>query len=62
MNEADPAWGTFTPAYVSETTAYDIAEDSTSGTSIVTVAATDTDDGDDGQILYSLGNVISSKF
>ncbi|XP_053376783.1 cadherin-23-like [Mercenaria mercenaria] len=61
VNEDTPDWGTFSPAWTSDTTAFDIAENSGVGTTIVTITATDGDSGVDGQILYSLGTVTSSS-
>ncbi|XP_060602144.1 cadherin-23-like isoform X2 [Ruditapes philippinarum] len=60
VNEDDPAWGTFSPAWTSATTALTYAENMGIGTTIVTITATDGDAGSDGQILYSLGTVTSS--
>lgn len=61
MNENDPAWATFTPAWTSATTPYDIDEDVAVGTSVVTVAATDADSGDDGTVSFSITSVTASE-
>ncbi|XP_067685433.1 protocadherin Fat 4-like [Haliotis asinina] len=52
-NEDTPAWGTFVPAYVSGTP-YPVLENANVGTSVVTIAATDSDAGNDGTITYTL--------
>jgi hypothetical protein len=58
VNEATPAWGTWSPAFTSSTTPYNIAENSAVGTSIVTVAATDADMGSDHDVIsYSINSV-----
>ncbi|XP_046545181.1 protocadherin Fat 4-like [Haliotis rubra] len=52
-NEGTPAWGTFVPAFVSGTP-YPVSENANVGTSVVTIAATDSDAGNDGTITYTL--------
>ena len=60
-NEHDPAWTTWVPAYTDNTTPYNIAENSAVGTSIVQIAASDTDTGNqDGVIEYSIVSVTGS--
>ena len=61
-NDHDPAWATWSPAYASATTTYDIAEDSAISTSIVTLSATDDDYSTDGQITYTIVSVLDSEF
>lgn len=62
MNEAAPSFVTasFSPAYTSATTPYNIDETSAVGTSIVTVTASDTDAGVAGNVVYSLGTITES--
>ncbi|WAR26921.1 STAN-like protein, partial [Mya arenaria] len=62
-NEAAPVFETtgFSPVFTSSTTPYNIEEDSTTGTTIVTVTASDTDLGVAGQITYSLGTITKSS-
>ncbi|KAK2185389.1 hypothetical protein NP493_238g00006 [Ridgeia piscesae] len=57
VNEFDPAWATFIPAWTSATTPYDVDEDVAVGTSVVKVAATDADDGNDGDVTFSIASV-----
>ncbi|XP_046571396.1 cadherin-23-like, partial [Haliotis rubra] len=52
-NEGTPAWGTFVPAYVSGTP-YPVSENANVGTSVVTIAATDSDAGNDGAVTFTL--------
>ncbi|KAK7485090.1 hypothetical protein BaRGS_00023630, partial [Batillaria attramentaria] len=58
VNEATPAWATWTPGYGAGSIT--IPEDSAIGTSIVTISATDADDGNDGAITYSLDSVVDN--
>ncbi|XP_071178274.1 protocadherin Fat 4-like [Mytilus edulis] len=44
----------FTPSFTGLPYSKDVSEDTASGTSIFTIAATDADNGDDGRIEYSL--------
>ncbi|WAR26918.1 FAT1-like protein, partial [Mya arenaria] len=62
VNEATPSFVTasFSPAYTSATTAYNIDETSAVGTSIVTVTASDADDGAAGEVEYSVGTITES--
>lgn len=61
-NSNSPTWATFTPAWTSATTPYDITETSAIGTSVVTIAATDIDDGVNGDVVYSIVSVTDSKY
>ena len=61
MNEFDPAWATFIPAWTSATTPYDVDEDVAVGTSVVKVAATDADDGNDGDVTFSIASVTAGE-
>ncbi|WAR26920.1 FAT4-like protein [Mya arenaria] len=62
VNEATPSFVTasFSPAYTSATTAYNIDETSAVGTSIVTVTASDADIGAAGEVEYSVGTITKS--
>ena len=61
MNEYDPAWSTFTPAWTSTTTPYDINENVAVGTSVATAAATDADSGTDGALTFSIASVTAGE-
>ncbi|XP_064602243.1 protocadherin Fat 4-like isoform X2 [Liolophura sinensis] len=60
-NEADPVWGVFSPVYVSSTTPYDVREDVPVGETVITVQATDLDEGPDGLLTYSLVSVVDDN-
>ncbi|KAK2158072.1 hypothetical protein LSH36_178g06015 [Paralvinella palmiformis] len=60
LNEYTPSWDAFSPAYINANTAYDIAENVAIGTTVVTMAASDADDGADGQITFSLESATDS--
>lgn len=60
-NEADPVWGDFSPAFVSSSTPYEVREDVPIGTTVVTIQATDLDEGPDGLLTYSLTSVVNGK-
>lgn len=62
MNEYDPTWGSFTPAYHDDVTPYDIPEDVSVGHEVVTIQATDDDGGADGTVSYELISAIDSEF
>jgi hypothetical protein len=62
VNEAAPVWDTWIPAYVDAVTPYDIPEDSASGTSTVTILATDADEGLDGNVEYVLVSITPSMY
>lgn len=57
VNEADPVFGANTPAGAT----HNILENDPVGTSIVTVAATDADDGFDGVLTYSIISIVDCK-
>ena len=54
-------WDTFSPAWTSATTAYDINEDVTIGTTVVIISATDADDGTDGDVTYSITSATAGE-
>lgn len=53
-NEFDPVWSTFNRSP-------NLAENALIGTTIVTLSATDADEGSDGIISFSIDSVSSSK-
>ena len=55
-------WNTWSPVYGGSLASYDISEDSAVGTAILTMAATDSDYGIDGQIEYILVSVVDSMY
>ncbi|ESO89854.1 hypothetical protein LOTGIDRAFT_164541 [Lottia gigantea] len=57
INEGTPVWTAFSPAYTVGVP-YVISEDTAVGTTVVTIAATDTDAGTDGDISYKLVYVV----
>ncbi|XP_064600895.1 protocadherin Fat 4-like [Liolophura sinensis] len=59
-NDASPAWDTFSPVYVSGKP-YTVQEDVTVGSPIVTISATDADDGSDGTLTYSIDSIVDEN-
>lgn len=57
INEYAPVWADFDPLG----TTFTLQENSAIGTQIVTISATDADDGIHGIVLYSLGTITTSK-
>lgn len=60
-NDATPAWGTFSPVFVSGQP-YTVQEDVTVGSPVVTISATDADDGADGTLTYSIVSIVDGGY
>lgn len=61
VNEIIPAWDVFTPAWTSDSTPFDVSENAAIGTTVVTIKATDLDNGLDGDITYEIDSITTGK-
>ncbi|XP_052086465.1 protocadherin Fat 4-like [Mytilus californianus] len=52
----------FPPIWTDATTLFTLAENAAVGTTIVTIAATDDDDGTDGDVTYEFGTISTRKY
>ncbi|XP_064602244.1 protocadherin Fat 4-like [Liolophura sinensis] len=60
VNDDNPVWGSFSPAYISATSPYNILETIAPGNNVVMIMATDVDHGPDGLVTYSVADILEN--